>query len=62
MGTTARSTYELSDAGANSTSLTRPSSTRPGGKVGEVAATVVESRSQREAEESLRRLKRLVEG
>ncbi len=62
MGTSARSTYELSDAGENVEFSYSTEFDPPGGKVGEIAATAVESRSQRESDESLERLKRLVEG
>ncbi len=61
MGSSARSTYELSDAGEKVEFTYSTEFAPPGGKVGEVAATLVESSSQREADESLRRLKRLVE-
>ncbi len=62
MGSSARSTYELSDAGDSVRFTYSTEYGVPGGKVGEVAATAVESRGQEEADESLERLKRLVEG
>ncbi len=61
MGISARSTYQLSDAGEKVEFTYSTELAPPGGKVGEVAATLVESSSQREADESLKRLKRLVE-
>lgn len=62
MGSSARSTYELSDAGEKVEFTYSTEFEPPGGRVGEAAATLVESRSQKEADESLERLKRLVEG
>jgi hypothetical protein len=62
MGSSARSTYELSDAGEKVEFTYSTEFDPPGGKVGDVAATVVESRTQKEAEDSLKRLKQLVEG
>lgn len=62
MGTSARSTYELSEAGENVEFRYSTEFEPPGGKVGEVAAAAVQSRSQEASDESLKRLKRLVEG
>ncbi len=62
MDSSARSTYEVSDAGENVEISYSTEFDPPGGKVGEVAATAAQSRSEEEADESLRRLKRLVEG
>ena len=62
MGSSARSTYELSDAGEKVSFTYSTEFAPPGGKVGEVAATAVESRGQEETDESLKRLKQLLEG
>ena len=62
MGSSARSTYELSEAGERVSFTYSTEFAPPGGKVGQVAATAVESRGQEETDESLKRLKQLLEG
>ena len=61
MGSSARSTYTLAEAGDGVRFEYSTEFEPPGGKVGEAAASAVESQSQTEADESLERLKRLVE-
>ena len=62
MGSSARSTYDLSEAGESVSFTYSTEFAPPGGKVGQVAVTAVGSRGQEEADESLERLKQLLEG
>jgi len=61
-GTSARSTYDLEKAGEGTRFTYSIRFEPPGGKAADVVAKPVESRSEAEAEASLERLKRLIEG
>jgi len=61
-GTSAESTYNLSEAEEGTKFTYSIEFDPPGGKLGDIAAKPVESQSQEEANASLKRLKRLVDG
>ncbi len=61
MGATARSTYELHENGDHVEFSYCTDFEVPGGKVGEIAARAVQSNSSAVTEESLDRLRRIVE-
>ena len=61
-GTSAESTYSLSEADEGTKFTYSIEFDPPGGKLGDLAAKPVESQSEEEAHASLKRLKRLVDG